>query len=54
MAQHSGAYKHSIAAKYQLIKKMIERAKALRREAHPLKNPPSPDTAPVGPSLHDE
>ena len=54
MAQHRSAYKHSIAAKYQLVKRMIERAKALRRKAHPLKDPPSTDTALVLPSLQNE
>ncbi len=51
MAQHGNAFKHHNAAKYQLVKKMIERAKALGRKAHPLKYQPSTDTAPVWPSF---
>jgi hypothetical protein len=55
MAQHRNAFKHHTAAKYQLVKKMIERAKALGRKAHPLKYRPSTDTAPVWPSfMHEE
>jgi hypothetical protein len=53
MAQHNSAFKHHTAAKYQLVKKMIERAKALGRKAHPLTSPP-PNPAPVWPSFMHE
>jgi hypothetical protein len=50
MAQHNSAFKHHTAAKYQLVKKMVERAKALGRKAHPLKYP-----LPTDPTLmHEE
>jgi hypothetical protein len=54
MAQHNSAFKHHIAAKYQLVKKMIERAKALGRKAHPLTYPPPTNPAPVWPSFMRE
>jgi hypothetical protein len=55
MAQHNSAFKHHTAAKYQLVKKMVERAKALGRKAHPLKYPLPTDPPSVRPSfMHEE
>jgi hypothetical protein len=47
MAQHPSAFKHSSAAKYQLVKKMIGRAKARKRKAESLKDQPPTETTPV-------